>query len=301
MRWVDGTLDVVNPPRRFLFLTGALLVATGLVHLGVFLVDGGPWGGPVSWRKPATFGISFGVTALAVAWIAGFLGLSRRTGWLLLGGLGGASALEVAWVALQAWRGVPSHFAGEGVDGALFIAAGISIAVVGAILVAVTVVAFRRPIAPAGMALAIRVGLVLLLVGQALGGAIIANGTVIDRPPTEVDLAVFGAAGAMKVPHAVALHAVQVLPVLAWLLGRSTMVERHRFRVVAAGALGYAALVGASAAQTFAGRSPLDLSALGALLAVAGVSTLVASFSVALVGLVRQSAVTPAGGSAPAG
>lgn len=115
---MDGTLDVVNPPRRFLFLTGALLVATGLVHLGVFLVDGGPWGGPVSWRKPATFGISFGVTALAVAWIAGFLGLSRRTGWLLLGGLGGASALEVAWVALQAWCGVPSHFAGEGVDGA---------------------------------------------------------------------------------------------------------------------------------------------------------------------------------------
>jgi hypothetical protein len=99
-----------------------------------------------------TFGISFGVTALAVAWIAGFLDLRRRAGWLLLGSLGVASALEVAWVTLQAWRSVPSHFAREGVDEALFIAAGLSIAVVGVALVVVTVLAFRRLVAPPSMA-----------------------------------------------------------------------------------------------------------------------------------------------------
>ncbi len=277
------TLDVVTPPRRFLIVVGAVLVASGVFHFGVFLVDGGAWGGPLSWRKPVTFGISFGVTALAVAWIAGFLDLRRQAGWLLLGSLGVASALEVAWVTLQAWRGVPSHFAREGVDEALFIAAGISIAVVGVALVVVTVLAFRRLVAPPSMALAIRVGLILLLVGQGLGGAIIANGTVIDRPPLEVDLAVFGSAGAMKVPHAAALHAVQVLPVLAWLLARTQSSERRRTHVVAIGALGYGALVAASTVQTFSGRGPLDLSLLGALLAVAGVSVLVASFAVALV------------------
>jgi hypothetical protein len=277
------TLDVVTPPQRFLSLVGAILVASGVFHFGVFLVDGGPWGGPLSWRKPVTFGISFGVTALAVAWIAGFLDLRRQAGWLLLGSLGVASALEVAWVTLQAWRGVPSHFAREGVDEALFIAAGISIAVVGVALVVVTVLAFRRLVAPPSMALAIRVGLILLLVGQGLGGAIIANGTVIDRPPLEVDLAVFGSAGAMKVPHAAALHAVQVLPVLAWLLARTQPSERRRTQVVAIGALGYGALVAASTVQTFSGRGPLDLSLLGALLAVAGVSVLAASFAVALV------------------
>ncbi|CAN5720914.1 hypothetical protein BH24ACT2_BH24ACT2_17980 [soil metagenome] len=277
------TLDVVTPPQRFLSLVGAILVASGVFHFGVFLVDGGPWGGPLSWRKPVTFGISFGVTALAVAWIAGFLDLRRQAGWLLLGSLGVASALEVAWVTLQAWRGVPSHFAREGVDEALFIAAGISIAVVGVALVVVTVLAFRKLVAPPSMALAIRVGLILLLVGQGLGGAIIANGTVIDRPPLEVDLAVFGSAGAMKVPHAAALHAVQVLPVLAWLLARTQSSERRRTQVVAIGALGYGALVAASTVQTFSGRGPLDLSLLGALLAVAGVSVLAASFAVALV------------------
>lgn len=292
---------MVTSPQRFLYFTGALLVAAGLVHLGVFLVDGGPWGGPVSWRKPVTFGLSFGLTALAVAWIAGFLDLGRRAGWVLLGGLAGASALEVAWVTLQAWRDVPAHFAEDAVGEALFIAAGVSIAAVSAVLVAVTVLAFRRPIAPAGMALAIRVGLMLLLVGQGLGGAIIANGEAIDRPPTDVDLAVFGAAGAMKVPHAVAMHAVQVLPLLAWLLASTTMPERRRFQVVVAGALGYGALVAASAAQTFAGRSPLDLSLLGALLGMAGLSILAASFTVTVVGLVRQPALASEGSSASAG
>jgi hypothetical protein len=165
----------------------------------------------------------------------------------------------------------------------LFIAAGISIAVVGVALVVITVLAFRRLVAPPSMALAIRVGLLLLLVGQGLGGAIIANGTVIDRPPLEVDLAVFGSAGAMKVPHAAALHAIQVLPVLAWLLARTQLSERRRTHAVAIGALGYGALVAASTVQTFSGRGPLDLSLPGALLAVAGLSVLVASFAVALV------------------
>jgi hypothetical protein len=54
-------------------------VAVGLFLLGVFLVDDGPWGGPLSWRKPVTFGLSCGVTTLAVAWIATFLSLRRRT------------------------------------------------------------------------------------------------------------------------------------------------------------------------------------------------------------------------------
>ncbi len=195
-----------------------------------------------------------------------------------------ASGLEVGWVTLQAWRGVPSHFASAGIDEALFIAAGISIAVVGVILVAVTVSAFRRPILPASMAVAIRVGLVLLLIGQGLGGAIIANGTAVDRPPTEADLAVFGTAGAMKVPHAVALHAVQVLPLLALILGYTTLTERRRTQMVIAGALGYGLLVVASMAQTFSGPGPLEPSVTGSLFALTGVAILVAAFA-ATIGL----------------
>jgi hypothetical protein len=55
------------PAQTFLYAVGAGLVAVGLFHLGVFLVNGGAWKGPLSWRKPVTFGLSFGVTTLAVA------------------------------------------------------------------------------------------------------------------------------------------------------------------------------------------------------------------------------------------
>jgi hypothetical protein len=50
----------------------------------VFLVDGGPWEGPVSWRKPTTFGISFGLTLITIAWVSSYLVMRPRTrAWLL--------------------------------------------------------------------------------------------------------------------------------------------------------------------------------------------------------------------------
>lgn len=287
-----------SPAQTFLAGVGAVLVVSGLVHLGVFLVDGGSWHGPVSWRKPVTFGLSFGATALTVAWVAGFLRIGRRLGWLLSAPLAVASALEVVWVTAQRWRGVPSHFAQEGVDAVLFAGAALTIGVVGLTLVAVTVLAFRRLDAPPSMALAIRVGLVLLLVGQVLGGAIVANGTAIDRPPTEADLAVFGAAGAMKVPHAVALHAVQVLPALAGLASLTSMTERRRRSVVAVAAGGYAALVAASAVQTFTGRAPLALAWPGMALATVGVVALAAMWALTLARLRSPVGVRPAAGTA---
>src|SRR5256885_9020183 len=53
---------------RICCVVGALLIAAGLFHLLVFAVDGGPWYGPVSWRKPATFRPSFGLTLIAIHW-----------------------------------------------------------------------------------------------------------------------------------------------------------------------------------------------------------------------------------------
>jgi len=40
---------------RALWVTGTVLLVVMLVHLVALLVMGGPWTGPVSLRKPATF------------------------------------------------------------------------------------------------------------------------------------------------------------------------------------------------------------------------------------------------------
>lgn len=57
--------------QRFAYVCGALLALSGVVHLGVYLVDGGPWGGPISWRKPVVFGLSFGIAIVTLGWIGG--------------------------------------------------------------------------------------------------------------------------------------------------------------------------------------------------------------------------------------
>jgi hypothetical protein len=64
-------------PTRFAYRVAAVLFASGLFHLVVFAVDGGPWEGPVSWRKPVTFGLSFGLTLATYAWVGARLRLKK--------------------------------------------------------------------------------------------------------------------------------------------------------------------------------------------------------------------------------
>jgi hypothetical protein len=95
-----------RPAQRFAYLVGGTLILVGLAHLAAWLVLGGAWQGPVSLRKPTTFGISFGLTTSTLAWITGRLRICDRSRWLLLGPLAVADTYEVAWVAVQRWRGL---------------------------------------------------------------------------------------------------------------------------------------------------------------------------------------------------
>ena len=74
----------------------------------MFTLRGGPWDGPVSWRKPTTFGISFGFTLITICWVSSYLTLSPRTRSWLLGIFTADCVLEVAGITVQAWRYVPS-------------------------------------------------------------------------------------------------------------------------------------------------------------------------------------------------
>ena len=189
---------------------------SGVVHLVILIVRGGTWFGPLSWRKPAVFGFSFAVTDIAVAWILGYLPKRRSVGWLLAGSLAVFSVAEVFLISMQKWRGVASHFNNSTpFDATVFSLMGVFVAAIAANIVILTVWSFRSRLASRSMAWAIRGGLVLLIVGQGLGGAIIANGTSRQGQGQQTALNVFGPHGAMKVPHAVALHALQVLPLLA--------------------------------------------------------------------------------------
>jgi hypothetical protein len=216
------------------YAVAALLFASGLAHLVVFAVDGGPWYGPVSWRKPATFGLAFGLTLAAVTWIARrYLSLPARTRDRLLAVFAADSVLEVTGITVQAWRGVPSHVDMQGsVNTAISMMLAVGGGILIVVLVTMAVAAFRGTpgIAPS-MALALRTGFAGLLVGLAAGAGMIARGVLLARTGHQQEA--YSADGFLKPLHAVGLNAIVVLPLLGWLLAYSRWDERRRTRIVA--------------------------------------------------------------------
>ncbi len=230
----------VGGPRRLLLIAGAVLIVSGLAHLGVFLVDGGAWAGPVSWRKPVVFGLSLGLLSVTLAWILDAFSLRPATTWAVAVSVSAGSLVETFLISLQRWRGVASHFnEASAFDVAVWASMGVAISFV---FVPTVILAARstRPLrARPSQALAIRGGLALLFVGQAVvGGVMMAAGAQ--------------GADAFKVPHALALHGLQVLLLADWLLGRAGLGHDRRTRGVAAAAITLVALVGATLARAWA-------------------------------------------------
>jgi hypothetical protein len=216
------------------YVIGGLLMLSGVVHFAVFLIDGGPWEGPVSWRKPTTFGLSFGLTLITVAWVSSSLILRPRTRAWLLGVFAADCVLEVAGITIQAWRHVPSHFNTETpVDRTIAMSLAFGGAVLVAVLGTLAVVALRgRVRGGPDLVLAMRAGFFLLLVALGTGVAMIVKGTVLVRQG-HPQLA-YDTAGSLKPLHGTTLHAVLVLPLVARLTRVLGWSERRRYRAVVA-------------------------------------------------------------------
>ncbi|MGH3392169.1 MAG: hypothetical protein ACRDOO_25120 [Actinomadura sp.] len=228
-----------RPVERGCYVIGAVLFAAGLFHLGVFAVDGGPWLGPVSWRKPVTFGLSFGLTLVTIAWVACFLPLGERARTRLLGVFAAACVLETTLVTLQAWRHVPSHFNNEtALDTAITRVLAVGGGTLVVIIVVLTVATFRPdPAVAPSMRLALRTGFVALDLAMLSGAAMIAKGMVTVVAGDQQ--AAYTVAGALKPAHAVTMHAILVLPALAWLLTFTRLPEPRRVTTVAAVSTAY--------------------------------------------------------------
>lgn len=274
-----------RPVERACYAIGALLITSGLFHLGVLVVTGGTWQGPVSWRKPMTFGLSFGLTLITIAWVASHISLGRRTRRCLLNLFAAASVLEVTLITLQAWRRVPSHFNQEtAFDGvvARVLAAGGGVLI--AVIVVLTVASWRADsrVAPS-MRLAVRAGLVALDVALLIGAVMIATG--ISRVFAGDQQAAYAVGGALKPGHAVTMHGVLALPVLAWLLARTSWPEQRRVRVVWLAVTGYALLAGVVVAESITGVNPLEAPVVATVLAALG------TLAVAAAGLITVTAL----------
>jgi hypothetical protein len=259
----------MRPAQRLLVGTGILLLLSGLFHVVVWLVSGAPsLVGPVTWRKPIEFGISGAVSTLALAWVLGRLPRAGLWDWTAT-----IAILffvpETALIDLQQWRGVASHFNSDTpFDAAVFNAMAVCIGIVVLGIAVLAIRSFGRVSGPPSTALGIRAGMIFLLIGQVLGGLILANQFSGGGPIANASIV--GAAGELKIPHALALHGLQVLAILALILERTAVSEGTALIAVACCTVGYALVLAAATLQTYSGLAPFALSPLALLASVAG-------------------------------
>ena len=243
----DPPQTAAPPPlvERIAYVVGAVLFASGVFHLGVLVVSGDTWEGPLSYRKAATFGLSFGLTLVAVAWTTSFIAMAPRLRNVLLGAFTVACVVETVLVTMQVWRGVPSHFDFEtSFDSAVSMTLAMGGGVIILCALGFTVAAWRS-VTAAPMQLALRFGFVVLLLALAVGAVMIARGVSLARGG-DAQLA-YDTAGRLKPLHGVALHAIFVLPGLAWLLSRTSWSEARQLTVVRVAVAAYALVIAAVA------------------------------------------------------
>ncbi|MDQ7805067.1 hypothetical protein Q5425_15080 [Amycolatopsis sp. A133] len=246
-----------RPAERIAYAVGAALFLSGVVHALVLVATGGSWLGPLSMRKAVTFGLSFGLTLASVAWATSFLTMRPRLRGVLLGAFTWASVTEVVLVSMQAWRGVPSHFNfGTPFDNvvSMTLAAGGGVLVLTVVGFTATALVEPGPDAPS-LRLAVRAGLVVLVAALATGAVMIGRGVVAARGG-DPQLA-YTTAGALKPLHAVAMHAILVLPALAWILRFTPHPEPHRLRIVKTAVAADALLTAVIGVESFTGIDPL--------------------------------------------
>jgi hypothetical protein len=252
-----------------LYWLAAGMAALALVSAALAVVDQRTLVGAPLWFKPMKFSISIALFALALAWMLGQLRerALRRTGWAIVAGL----VLEMVIIAGQAARGQKSHYNTDNLlGGVLFSIMGATITVVWFLTLAVALRFLREPGRDRAMTLAIRLGLVVSLVGMAVGFLLAPNGGhavgVPDGGPGLFFVGWSTTGGDLRIAHFVGLHALQVLPLLAALLARRGVGDPTRIVwSVAVGYLGVVLLLvwQALRAQPLFAPDALTLGALG--------------------------------------
>lgn len=259
------------PLLRRLWLASPPLTAVGLVMLGVAVVSGAGvfldhriiTGAP-AWLKPFKFAVSTAIYSLTVAWIFTWLVDRAR----MRGIVGWTTAivfvLEVAIIAVQAWRGTTSHFnAATTVDRILYLVMGTAIAMQTLVSVGVAVALWRQRFDDRPLGWALRFGMILTIAGAMTGGlmtrptdAQLAHARA-GEPLTTIGAHSVGGEdggpgvpvtgwsrehGDIRVAHFIGLHAVQVLALIAIALRRWGRPESARVQVVVAAATSHALL-----------------------------------------------------------
>ena len=262
-----------------LTILGFVMAADLVFTLCGLMVDRRVITGAPAWLKPAKFALSTMIAAWSFAFCIASTRIWPRVTRALDTALTLGLAIEIALIDMQAARGTTSHFnVGTPLDAAVWAVMGLSILCIWLAMLLLTVVLFRQPYASPAWGWSLRLGMVLALVGTGSGGLMtvpnsqqLAQAHVTGRLPT-VGAHTVGAPdggpglpvtgwsadhGDLRVAHFVGMHGLQVLPLLAWWIGRRRFAgdDRTQRNLIFAVAASYLALFGLILWQAFRGQS----------------------------------------------
>jgi hypothetical protein len=263
-----------SPPLTAVGLGMFVVLAASLAGLAVDprVITGAP-----AWLKPSKFAISSAIYALTLAWISSHVQdrprLVRIVGW----GTAIIVTLEVALIDLQAARGLSSHFnIGTPLDAAIFTTMGVAILGAWGLAIALTVALFRRRFPDRALGWSLRIGMLITVLGSGMGGLMtqpteaqmesvrathrlpVAGAHTVGAPDGGAGLPGTGWSrehGDLRVPHFFGLHAIQLVPLFAFLAGRPIVSARKREQAALIAGVSYAILFVILLVQALSGES----------------------------------------------
>ena len=235
------------------------MIVLALVAVAGLALDPRTITGAPAFLKPLKFALSVAVYALSFGWLLRFIEGRDRLRRLLGDLTAGVLALELALIFLQAARGTTSHFnLATRFDGAVFQAMGLAIAVLWVCQIVAAVLLLRQRFQDPALAWSLRLGLVIAALGSAVGWIMAARlGHTVGAPDGGAGLLLTNWSlqhGDLRAAHFFGLHALQLLPLVAWLAGRMRRLSPpQRAQLVVAAGLSYGALFFLLLAQALRG------------------------------------------------
>lgn len=281
------------------------MAASALFSIGGMAFDDRTLLGAPLWAKPFKFSVSILLYAPVLAWMIALLNRGRRFGWWVGTVIAASLALEMVIIIGQAARGTLSHFNNAtAFDRTLYILMGNSIAMLWMANLAIVILLLRTAMPDAATRWAIRLGLVIALVGMSVGFLMV---SAAPEPIPGVDMETRVPVGAhsvgvpdggpglplvgwstiggdLRIGHFIGMHGLQALPLLAAglaILGAGRWTETLRLRLVLIAGVAYAGLVGLVTWQALRGEPLLGPSL--PVLAAAAVLALGTAIAAALV------------------
>ncbi|MEZ5398353.1 MAG: hypothetical protein R2729_01710 [Bryobacteraceae bacterium] len=238
---MNAILNRIGKADVFLYVNGWLHIAAAFSFLCFAPWDDRTVGGVNTWIKPAKFALAFAVYLWTLALYVKELDGPR---WAVLTIRFGASflaAVAMAGTAIQAGRGVGSHFnVATQFDLALFSTMGLAL-VMNTLLMLLLLfqIVWQQPDMPAALLFGMRLGVILFILGSFEGLLMILNQShTVGAPDGGPGLPFLNWStthGDLRIAHIVGLTGFQMLPLAGWLADRWFESKSEGVRLAAVG------------------------------------------------------------------